>query len=68
MPPVKPGASSYEGNTMTMLRIALTCFVLAALGLLFVPFAAAKVVAGIFAVLFVLFLVVGLATLENLTA
>lgn len=51
---------------MTMLRIALTCFVLAALGLLFVPFAAAKVVAGIFAVLFVLFLVLGLATLENL--
>ncbi len=53
---------------MTMLRIALTCFVLAALGLLFVPFAAAKIVGGIFAVLFVFFLVAGLASVENLTA
>jgi membrane protein implicated in regulation of membrane protease activity len=53
---------------MTLLRIALACFVLAALGLLFVPFAAAKIVAGVFAALFVLFLVTGLATLENLVA
>lgn len=52
---------------MTMLRIAVTCFVLSGLGLLFVPFAAAKVAAGVLAVLFVVFLVIGLATLENQT-
>lgn len=51
---------------MTLLRMALGCFVLAALGLLFVPFAVAKIVAGVFAVLFVLFLVAGLANVENL--
>ncbi len=53
---------------MTLLRIALVCFVIAAVALLFVPFAVGKILAGVCAVLFVLFLVTGLATVENLTA
>ena len=53
---------------MTLLRLSLLCFVLAAMGVLFVPFAVAKLLAGIFAVLFVVFLLAGLASLDRLTA
>ena len=35
---------------MTLLRLSLLCFVLAAMGVLFVPFAVAKLLAGVFAV------------------
>jgi hypothetical protein len=62
-------ASSYEeGPEMTLLRLALLCFVLAAMGVLFVPFAVAKLLAGVFAVLFVVFLLAGLASLDRLAA
>jgi len=53
---------------MTLLRLALLCFVLAAMGVLFVPFAVAKLLAGVFAVLFVVFLLAGLASLDRLAA
>ncbi len=53
---------------MTMLRISLTCLVLAMIGLVLVPFALAKLLAGLFALLFVVFLVLGLASVDNLAA
>jgi hypothetical protein len=51
---------------MAFLRISLTCLVLAVIGILLVPFALAKILAGVLAVLFVLFLVLGLAAVDNL--
>ena len=51
---------------MAFLRISLTCLVLALIGILFVPFALAKVLAVGLAVLFVVFLVLGLAMVDNL--
>jgi hypothetical protein len=53
---------------VALLRISLTCLVLAFIGLLFVPFALAKLLAGVFTLLFVVFLVLGLATVDNLAA
>lgn len=50
-----------------MLRISLTCLVLTVTVLL-LPFATAKILAGIFGFFFVVFLVVGLATVDNLAA
>ena len=52
----------------SMLTISVLCFVLAAMGVLFVPFAVAKLLAGVFAVLFVVFLLAGLASLDRLAA
>ena len=52
---------------MTILRISLTCLVLAVTVLL-LPFAVAKVLALIFGFLFVVCLVVGLAAVDNLAA
>jgi hypothetical protein len=51
---------------MILLRLSLTCLVLSLMGLLFVPLAAAKVAAGVLALLFVVFLVLGLAMVDNL--
>jgi hypothetical protein len=51
---------------MFLLKVALACLVLAILGLVVVPVAAGKIAAGILAGLFVLFLVLGLATVDNL--
>jgi hypothetical protein len=48
-----------------MLRVSLTCLVLGLMALLFVPFAAAKALAGVLGLLFVFFLVLGLATVDN---
>jgi len=53
---------------MVLLRLALTCLVLALIGLLFVPFAVAKGVAMGLAFLFVVFLILGLAAVDNLAA
>ncbi len=53
---------------MALLRLALTCLVLALIGLLFVPFAIAKALGVGLAFLFVVFLVLGLATVDNLAA
>ncbi len=53
---------------MALLRLALTCLVLALIGLLFVPLALGKVLAIGFAFLFVVFLILGLATVDNLAA
>ena len=53
---------------MVLLKVALACFVLSILGLVAVPLAAGKVVGAILAILFVLFLVVGLASVDNLAA
>jgi uncharacterized membrane protein len=53
---------------MFLLKAALTCLVLSILGLVAVPLAAGKVAAAILAVFFVLFLVLGLATVDNLAA
>jgi hypothetical protein len=53
---------------MALLRLALTCLVLALIGILFVPFAVGKALAFAFAFLFVVFLVLGLATVDNLAA
>jgi hypothetical protein len=50
-----------------MLRISLTCLVLTVTVLL-LPFAVAKILAGIFGFLFVIFLVGGLAAVDNLAA
>jgi hypothetical protein len=55
-----------ERWSVAFLRISLTCLVLAVIGILLVPFALAKVLAGVLAVLFVLFLVLGLAAVDNL--
>ena len=51
---------------MLLLKIALACLVLAILGLVAVPLAAAKIAAGILGALFVLFLALGLAAVDNL--
>ncbi len=51
---------------MTMLKMALTFLVLSAIALLLVPVAVAKVFGVVFAFLFVVFLLLGLATLDNL--
>ncbi len=51
---------------MAFLRISLTCLVLAVIGIVLLPFALAKILAGVFAVLFVVFLVLGLAIVDNL--
>lgn len=51
---------------MTFLRLALTCLALAVIGIVLVPFALAKILAGVFAVLFVLFLLLGLSVVDNL--
>lgn len=53
---------------MALLRLALTCLVLALIGLLFVPFALGTVLGIGFAFLFVVFLILGLATVDNLAA
>jgi hypothetical protein len=50
---------------MWMLRVSLTCLVLALMALLFVPLAVAKAFAAVLAFLFVVFLVLGLATVDN---
>jgi len=52
---------------VTLLRISLTCLVLTVTVLL-LPFAVAKILAGIFGFFFVVFLVIGLATVDNLAA
>ncbi len=52
---------------MTLLRMALTFLVLSAIALLLVPFAVAKILGFVFAFLFVIFLLLGLATVDNLT-
>jgi hypothetical protein len=49
-----------------MLRVSVTCLVLSLMALLFVPFAFAKALAGVLALFFVVFLVLGLATVDNL--
>ncbi|HEY1250675.1 MAG TPA: DUF1328 domain-containing protein [Thermoanaerobaculia bacterium] len=51
---------------MMMLKMALTFLVLSAVALLLVPVAAAKIVGFVFAFLFVVFLLLGLATVDNL--
>lgn len=51
---------------MAFLRISLTCLVLSVIGIVLLPFALAKILAGVFAVLFVVFLVLGLAVVDNL--
>jgi uncharacterized membrane protein YtjA (UPF0391 family) len=51
---------------MTLLRMALTFLVLSAIALLLVPFAVAKILGFVFAFLFVIFLLLGLATVDNL--
>jgi uncharacterized membrane protein YtjA (UPF0391 family) len=57
----------YEGRKrMMMLRFALTFLVLSAISLLLVPLALAKILGLIFAFLFVVFLLLGLATVDNL--
>lgn len=48
-----------------MLRVSLTCLVLGLMALLFVPFALAKAAAGVLGLLFVVFLVLGMATVDN---
>ncbi len=53
---------------MALLRLALTSLVLALIGLLFVPFALGKILAIGFAFLFVVFLILGLAMVDNLAA
>ena len=50
---------------MWMLRVSLTCLALGLMALLFVPFALAKALAGVLGLLFVVFLVLGLATVDN---
>ena len=52
---------------MASLRISLTCLVLTVTVLL-LPFAVAKILAAIFGFLFIVFLVVGLAAVDNLAA
>jgi hypothetical protein len=49
-----------------MLRVSLTCLVLSLMALIFVPFAIAKAAAAVFAFLFMVFLVLGLTTVDNL--
>lgn len=53
---------------MTQLRLAMTFLILAGIAFLLIPFAFAKVLAGLFAILFVIFLIVGLSRLDSLTA
>ena len=48
-----------------MLRVSLTCLVLSLMALLFVPLAIGKLAAGILGLLFVVFLVLGLVTVDN---
>jgi uncharacterized membrane protein YtjA (UPF0391 family) len=50
---------------MTMLKMALTFLVLSAIALLLVPLAVAKVLGLAFACLFVVFLLLGLATVDT---
>ena len=49
-----------------MLRVSVTCLVLSLMAILFVPFGIAKAMAGVFAFLFLVFLVLGLARVDNL--
>jgi uncharacterized membrane protein YtjA (UPF0391 family) len=51
---------------MTMLKMALTFLVLSAIALLLVPVSLAKILGLVFAFLFVVFLLLGLATVDNL--
>lgn len=51
-----------------MLKMAVTFLVLSAIALLLVPLAAAKVLGFVFAFLFVVFLLLGLASVDNLAA
>lgn len=51
---------------MTLLKMSLTFLVLSAVALLLVPLAVAKVLGLVFAFLFVVFLLLGLATVDNL--
>jgi hypothetical protein len=51
---------------MTMLKMAVTFLVLSAISLLLVPLALAKILGLIFAFLFVVFLLLGLATIDSL--
>jgi ABC-type multidrug transport system permease subunit len=51
--------------TVWMLRVSLTCLVFGLMALLFFPFAFAKALAGVLGLLFVVFLVLGLATVDN---
>jgi hypothetical protein len=53
---------------MILLKAAFACLILSILGLVAVPLAAGKVFAAILAILFVLFLVLGLAAVDNLAA
>ena len=53
---------------MTMLKMALTFLVLSAIALLLVPVALAKILGLIFAFLFVVVLLLGLAAVDNLAA
>jgi hypothetical protein len=49
-----------------MLRVSITCLVLSLMAVIFVPFAIAQVAAGVLGFFFVVFLVLGLATVDNL--
>ena len=53
---------------MAMLKASLTFLVLAAVALLLVPLAIAKIFGLVFAFLFLVFLLLGLATVDNLAA
>jgi len=53
---------------MALLKLALTFLVLSAVALLLVPVAAAKIFGLVFAFLFVVCLLLGLATVDNLAA
>jgi hypothetical protein len=53
---------------MTLLKLALAFLVLSAIALLLIPVAVAKVFGLVFALLFVAFLLLGLATVDNLAA
>jgi hypothetical protein len=48
-----------------MLRVSVTCLVLSLVALMFVPLVVAKALAGAFAFLFVVFLVLGLAGVDK---
>ena len=53
---------------MTMLKMSLTFLVLSAITLLLIPLALAKILGLVFAFLFVVCLLLGLATVDNLAA
>lgn len=50
---------------MWMLRVSLICLVLSLMALLFIPFAIAKAAAGVLGLAFVVFMVLGLVTVDN---